>query len=115
MHLPPVHVAIIAFRGIRPLAAALGRPRQNVQEWARAEADGGRDGEFPNPIILREVYRAARERGIELEPVDLFFGKDLTPEDVAKLRQSMPQHPWAWCRQLTAPAPTPSPAPARGR
>jgi hypothetical protein len=115
MHLPPVHVAIVAFRGTRPLAAAIGRAYQNVQEWARPAAAGGRDGEFPNPIIMRQVYQAAQERGLRLELVELFFGKDLTPEEVAKLKQAMPQHPWAWYRQLPAHAPAPSPAPQRGR
>lgn len=115
MHLPPVHVAIIAFRGTRPLAAAIGRAYQNVQEWARPVAAGGRDGEFPNPVIMRQVYQAAQQRGLRLELAELFFGKDLTPEEAAKLRQAMPQHPWAWYRQLPAPEPVPSPAPRRGR
>ena len=87
MHLPPVHVAIVAFR---PLAAAIGKPRQRVQEWARPAADGGRDGEFPNPVIMRQVYQAAKVRGLVLSVDDLFFGKEITAGQADKIRRGMP-------------------------
>ncbi len=114
MHLPPVHVAIVAFRGTRPLAAAIGKPRQRVQEWARPAADGGRDGEFPDTVIAREVYQAAKARGLALSSDALFFGIDLTPQEADTIAASMPpQARAAWWPLLHAPAL--SPARQRGR
>lgn len=117
MHLPPVHVAILAFQGTRPLAAAIGKPFQRVQEWARPYAAGGNDGEFPNPVIMREVYRAAERRGIVLNPNDLFFGKDIAPEEARRLMETMPPQARAswWPLQPDEPEPAHEPAPPRGR
>lgn len=111
MHLPPVHVAIIAFRGTRPLAAAIGKPYQRVQEWARPYRQGGNDGEFPTPAVMRDVHRAALARGIELAIHDLAFGRDLAAAEAARLMASMPpQARAAWWPLVPAPAPEREPA-----
>ena len=115
MHLPPVHVAILAFSGTRPLAAALGKPYQRVQEWARPYASGGNDGEFPNPVLMREVYAAAVKRGIVLQVNDLFFGRDIPDEEAAKLMETMPPQARASWWPLLPVAPAPEPEPSRGR
>lgn len=114
MHLPPVHVAIFAFRGIRPLAAAIGKPRQRVQEWARPAQAGGNDGDFPSPAIMREVHAAARARQLPLTLDDLVVGRDVPDAELQRFMESKPhQERAAWWPPL--PEHAPSPAPPRGR
>lgn len=116
MHLPPVHVAILAFHGTRPLAAAINRPFQCVQEWARPSGDGGRDGEFPSPPVIRQVIIAAKCRGIGLEATDLVFGRDYTDDELSGLMSAMPrQARAAWWPLRPEPEPEPAVAAPRGR
>jgi hypothetical protein len=82
MHLPPVHVAIRAFGGVRPLATALERPHQRVIEWAKPYARGGNDGEFPNPIVIRMVLVCAVSRGLQLTERDVLFGREIPDAEV---------------------------------
>jgi hypothetical protein len=113
MHLPPVHVAIVAFGGARTLAAALGIPHQRVIEWARPYALDGHDGEFPNPVIIKRVILAARERGCAtFADNDLLWGKDVPTAEVIKALPPQARAPW-W--NLPAPEPEPEPALPPGR
>lgn len=116
MYLPPVHIAILAFHGTRPLAGAIGKTHQQVIAWAKPYANGGNDGEFPNPVIMREVYKAAKARGLDLNPNDLFFGAEITATAAAVLMESMPpQSRASWWPLLPAHEREPEPAAAPDR
>jgi len=113
MHLPPVHFAIFAFRGARTLAAAIGKPHQRVIEWAKPYSNGGNDGEFPNPVLIRQVIAAAQERGLELQSNDLLFGREVPVDQVMREIPPQARAPW-WnlphrAEAETAPEPTPPP------
>lgn len=114
MYLPPVHVAILAFHGTRTLAAALGKPHQRVIEWAKPYALGGNDGEFPNPVLMRQVYTEAQKRGLELNPNDLFFGKEITDAQAEEIKRGMPPQARASWWPLPV-EPEPEPAAPRDR
>jgi hypothetical protein len=113
MHLPPVHVAILAFRGARTLAAAIGKPHQRVIEWAKPYSLGGNDGEFPNPVIIKQVIAEAQARGITLNGNDLLWGKEVPVDQV--VRELPPQARAPWWNLPPAPEHEPEPAPQRGR
>lgn len=115
MHLPPVHVAILAFSGIRPLAAAINKPRQNVQKWARPTKEGGYGGEIMHTEWVREIYAAARARGLQLTIDDLVFGRDVSESVLRRImEETPPQSRAAWWPPLP-PEHGPAPAPPRGR
>ncbi len=74
-HLNPVQYASHIFGGSRPLSRALGKHYTAASRWKRCC-----QGFFPELKIMRRVLEVAQERGLDLTPSDLLFGRDVSVE-----------------------------------
>lgn len=77
MRLNPADYVIHMFDGVRPLARAIKKSPATVCVWrknrSKKTSDKGRIPSSSHRTILNE----ARERGLDITPDDLIFGREL--------------------------------------
>lgn len=71
MQLEPAKTVIEKFGGPAAVALITGRHVTRIYRWMRPRSEGGTDGLIPNKEALK-LLAAAREKGIDLSPADLY-------------------------------------------
>lgn len=83
VYLSPAKLVILLFGGVRPLARLLDKAQSSVSKWQNTD-----DGGVPRKCHLK-LLQIAKERGVELTPDDLVFGRTLFKNEVAKKRSDV--------------------------
>lgn len=71
----PADKVIAAFKGVRPLARAVGRNPSSIVRWRRPKSEGGTGGAVPSSL-QGVILALARERGLDISPADLILPPD---------------------------------------
>lgn len=72
--LPPAHFIVMQFGSVTATAKAIGVTKYCVSRWQHPR--GKKKDEWALPgVQLKKILIAARERGIDITPEDLIFGR----------------------------------------
>lgn len=82
MHLTPVQVAISVFGTPAKLSRAMGVPSSAPFRWMARRQSRGEPGDIPVPQI-RRILEVAQEKGLQLTPHDLLYGREVADADSA--------------------------------
>jgi hypothetical protein len=74
MYYNPAQYVIFIFGGVRAAARALGRHPGAICNWKKARDRGGCGGDVPGPA-QKIILTAAKEKGLDITPNDLIFGR----------------------------------------
>lgn len=66
MQMTPAQYVIYVFKGVRATARAVGRTPSSVSKWQKGRIPSG---------AHRKILDVARERGLDLTPDDLVYGR----------------------------------------
>lgn len=80
VYLSPSKLVILLFGGVRPLARLLDKAQSSVSKWQTTD-----DGGVPRKCHVK-LLTLAKQRGIDLTPEDLVFGRTLHKSVVASTR-----------------------------